>query len=78
MAADYRVRPSNVPIEHVDKANPIRFTARDDDFARYLYGRGVSALIAKGMPVMPMTLERFDPIIGTDKGVWVEVRTTEA
>jgi hypothetical protein len=66
--ASYRVRPrdSNPALQR-----PIRFTAPDDDRARFIYRHAESTLVAQGLPVMPLVLERCESSL---LDVWVEVQ----
>jgi hypothetical protein len=67
MLLDYRIRPTD------GRGEPLTFLARNDDSARAIYRDGLTAIRARGMATIPMTLERFDEII-PGQGLWREVR----
>lgn len=68
--ASYRVLPrGGAP----DRLKPIRFTAESDDRARFIFRHAQSTLMAQGIPLLELVLERrVDGVVG-EADVWAEV-----
>lgn len=70
--ASYRVRPRAL---HPLMAKPIAFTADGDERARFIFRHARATLMAQGMPLMDLVLERKVPsaVPGREDATWVEV-----